>query len=83
MPCLHRAAAIAAVTFASPSAVFELQQALGPEFFDRLLSQCAAIALGPTTARALEARGHASTLAEPPSLEGLALTTFRVLQTRQ
>jgi uroporphyrinogen-III synthase len=74
---------IGAVTFASPSAVEELEHALGKGDFDRLLSNAAVVAIGPTTARALTERGHAPALAESATLRGLALTTFRLLQTRQ
>jgi len=70
---------IGAVTFASPSAVDELEQALGKDDFDRLLSSAAAVAIGPTTARALTERGHTPTLAESATLRGLANTTHRVL----
>lgn len=71
---------IGAVTFASPSAVEELEQAIGKDDFDRLLSGAAAVAIGPTTARALTDRGHAAALAESATLEGLAHTTFKLLQ---
>jgi len=74
---------IGAVTFASPSAVIELEQALGKESFDRLLEGAKAVAIGPTTARELAARGRGSVLAESATLRGLALTTFRLVQTRQ
>ena len=74
--------AVAAVTFASPSAVEELERALGKKDFDRLLSAAAAVAIGPTTARALAERGRTPVLAESSTLRGLALTTFRLLQTR-
>jgi uroporphyrinogen-III synthase len=74
--------AIGAVTFASPSAVSELAEALGEEDFQRLLSDAAAVAIGRTTARELSVRGHAVTVAESATLHGLALTTFRVLQAR-
>jgi len=74
--------AIGAVTFASPSAVSELAEALGEEDFQRLLSDAAAVAIGRTTARELAARGHAVTVAESATLHGLALTTLRVLQAR-
>ena len=77
-----RRGTIAAVTFTSPSTVAELERSLGAASFKRLLSRCAAIALGATTAQALTARGHACTLAQPASLQGLALTTFRLLQQR-
>jgi len=74
--------AIGAVTFASPSAVTELAQALGEEDFERLLSDAAAVAIGRTTARELSARGHAAVVAESATLHGLALTTLRLMQTR-
>jgi uroporphyrinogen-III synthase len=71
---------IGAVTFASPSAVDELEHALGKVDFDRLLSGAAAVAIGPTTARALTDRGHTPALAESATLQGLAHTTHRLLQ---
>lgn len=71
---------IGAVTFASPSAVDELEHALGKDDFDRLLGAAAAVAIGPTTARALTDRGHTPALAEAPTLQGLAHTTHRLLQ---
>jgi uroporphyrinogen-III synthase len=74
---------IGAVTFASPSAVIELERALGKESFDRLLSGAQAVAIGPTTARELAERGGTPVLAESATLQGLALTTYRILQTRQ
>ena len=74
---------IGAVTFASPSAVDELEHALGKEDFTRLLSGAAAVAIGPTTAKALTERGHTPALAESATLQGLAHTTHRILQTRQ
>jgi uroporphyrinogen-III synthase len=73
---------VGAVTFASPSAVEELERALGKDDFGRLLSTATAVAIGPTTARALAERGRAPALAESATLRGLALTTFRLLQTR-
>jgi uroporphyrinogen-III synthase len=73
---------IGAVTFASPSAVSELAQALGDGDFQRLLSGAAAVAIGRTTARELTTRGHAAVVAESATLHGLALTTLRLLQTR-
>jgi uroporphyrinogen-III synthase len=73
---------VGAVTFASPSAVEELERALGKDDFARLLSTATAVAIGPTTARALAERGRAPALAESATLRGLALTTFRLLQTR-
>jgi uroporphyrinogen-III synthase len=74
--------AIAAVTFASPSAVVELERALGKEHFDRLLKSAQAVAIGPTTARELVERGRAPVVAESATLRGLALTTFRSIQKR-
>lgn len=74
--------AIGAVTFTSPSAVEELDHALGDMHFNRLLSRSAIVALGPTTGRALIERGHQPVLAEPQTLQGLAATTFRLLQSR-
>ena len=73
---------IAAVTFASPSSVSELARSLGDPDFARLLANARAVAIGRTTARELERRGHAAVVAESPTLHGLALTTLRVLQTR-
>jgi uroporphyrinogen-III synthase len=70
---------IGAVTFASPSAVDELEHALGKNDFDRLLSGATAVAIGPTTARALTDRGHTPALAESATLQGLAHTTHRLL----
>jgi uroporphyrinogen-III synthase len=75
--------AIGAVTFASPSAVIELERSLGKDSFDRLLQNAKAVAIGPTTARELVARGRAPVLAESATLRGLALTTYRLVQTRQ
>jgi uroporphyrinogen III methyltransferase/synthase len=74
---------IGAVTFASPSAVIELERSLGKDSFDRLLEGAKAVAIGPTTARELVARGRTPVLAESATLRGLALTTFRSVQTRQ
>jgi uroporphyrinogen-III synthase len=75
-------AAVAAVTFASPSAVTELARSLGAEDFRRLLSSAAPVAIGRTTARELRARGHTAVIADPATLHGLAVTTLRLLQTR-
>jgi len=74
--------AIGAVTFASPSAVIELERALGKCDFERLLKHAPAVAIGPTTARELSERGRAPVLAESATLRGLATTTLRLLQTR-
>jgi len=74
--------AVSAVTFASPSAVIELERTLGKPYFDRLLDAAAAVAIGPTTARELLERGRAPVVAESATLRGLAETTFRLVQTR-
>ncbi|HEV7137665.1 MAG TPA: uroporphyrinogen-III synthase [Steroidobacteraceae bacterium] len=71
---------VGAVTFASPSAVAELEDALGKEDFARLLAAAPAIAIGPTTARALAERGHTPTLAESATLRGLAHTSLQALR---
>jgi uroporphyrinogen-III synthase len=73
---------IGAVTFTSPSAVEELDRALGPTAFNQLLDGAAAITLGTTTGRFLAARGFASVLAIPATLHGMAHTTLRFIQTR-
>lgn len=73
---------VGAVTFASPSAVIELERALGKPDFDRLLRSATAVVIGPTTAAALAERGHEAVTAESATLQGLALTTSRTLQTR-
>lgn len=75
--------AIGAVTFASPSAVIELERALGRENFDRLLGTAPAVAIGPTTARELAERGRSPVLAESATLAGLARTTHRLLGARR
>jgi uroporphyrinogen III methyltransferase / synthase len=75
-------AVIGAVTFASPSAVVELERALGRAHFTRLLAQADVVAIGPTTARALADRGRTAVLAESATLSGLAHTTLRLLQER-
>jgi uroporphyrinogen-III synthase len=74
---------IGAVTFASPSAVEELEHALGKNDFDRLLNAATAVAIGPTTAKALADRGHTPALAESATLRSLAHAAYRLLQTRQ
>jgi len=73
---------VAAVTFASPSAVTELARSLGEKDFARLLERAAAVAIGPTTARELERHGHHAVLAESATLHGLAMTTLQLLQER-
>ncbi|MBS0580124.1 MAG: uroporphyrinogen-III synthase [Proteobacteria bacterium] len=72
---------VGAVTFASPSAVAELAQALGEADFDRLLAAAPAVAIGTTTAREISARGHPAVIASSATLQGLARTTLRLLQT--
>jgi uroporphyrinogen-III synthase len=74
--------AIGAVTFTSPSAVEELDHALGIHTFDELLDSATAITLGATTGRTLASRGFPSVLAMPGTLLGMAQTTYRLLQTR-
>jgi uroporphyrinogen-III synthase len=71
---------LGAVTFASPSAVVELAQALGEADFARLLDRAPPVAIGRTTARALAAHGRNATLAETATLHGLALATYRLMQ---
>ena len=73
---------IGAVTFASPSAVIELENALGKADFEQLTTQAAVVAIGPTTARELIGRGRSPAVAESATLRGLAQTTYRLLQTR-
>ncbi len=73
---------IGAVTFTSPSAVAELDRALGPATFDRLLDSSTAITLGTTTGKALAFRGFPSVLAKPATLIGMAHTTLRLIQLR-
>jgi uroporphyrinogen-III synthase len=74
--------AIAAVTFASPSAVSELARALGEEDFGRLLAGAPPVAIGRTTARELTRHGARCAVAEVATLHSLALTTFNLLKTR-
>jgi uroporphyrinogen III methyltransferase/synthase len=73
---------IGAVTFASPSAVIELERALGKDDFDKLLTSAAAVAIGPTTARVLTELGCTPVMAESATLGGLANTAFKLVQTR-
>jgi uroporphyrinogen-III synthase len=72
--------AVGAVTFASPSAVAELESALGQEDFRRLLGGAPAVAIGPTTARALTDRGYTPKLAESATLRGLARSSLHVVR---
>jgi uroporphyrinogen-III synthase len=74
--------AIGAVTFTSPSAVIELDRALGADAFDSLLDCASAITLGPTTGKALAERGYPCVLATPATLAGMAHTTLRMIHTR-
>jgi uroporphyrinogen-III synthase len=74
--------AVAAVTFASPSAVTELARALGKEDFDRLLDAAVPVVIGRTTAAALKTLGHEAVVPEQATLESLALATYAALQTR-
>jgi uroporphyrinogen-III synthase len=73
---------VGAVTFTSPSAVEELERALGSTAFVRLLEGSSPVTLGSTTAHALAARGFSSVLAQPATFKGLADTTYRLLQLR-
>jgi|HubBroStandDraft_6_1064221.scaffolds.fasta_scaffold122757_2 uroporphyrinogen-III synthase len=73
---------IAAVTFASPSAVSELARALGEADFGRLLSAAPPVAIGRTTARELTRHGARCAVAEVATLRSLALTTFNLLKSR-
>ncbi|HEX5459637.1 MAG TPA: uroporphyrinogen-III synthase [Steroidobacteraceae bacterium] len=72
--------AVGAVTFASPSAVAELESALGREDLARLLARAPAVAIGPTTARALTERGYVAALAESATLRGLARTSLHAVR---
>jgi uroporphyrinogen-III synthase len=72
--------AVGAVTFASPSAVAELESALGQEDFRRLLGRAPAVAIGPTTARALTERGYTPKLAESATLRGLARSSLHAVR---
>jgi uroporphyrinogen-III synthase len=73
---------VGAVTFASPSAVIELERALGKDDFDKLLTTAAAVAIGPTTARVLTELGCTPDMAESATLRGLANTAFKLVQTK-
>ncbi len=74
---------IGAVTFASPSAVIELERALGGADFERLLADAPALAIGPTTARELEARAVTPVVASNHTLHGLALACEALLRAIQ
>lgn len=71
---------VGAVTFASPSAVIELERALGSGDFRRLLAAAPAVAIGPTTARELTVRGISPVVAEPHTLRGLALSCYALMR---
>src|SRR2546429_1289032 len=73
---------VGAVTFASPSAVTELARALGEEDFQRLLSGAAAGAIRAPHAPNPAPRGPTAVVAASATLQGLARTTHRLLQTR-
>lgn len=73
---------IGAITFTSPSAIEELDRALGTAAFNQLLADATPIALGTTTGRTLASRGFGSVLAMPATLTGIAHTTLRFIQTR-
>ncbi len=61
-----------AVTFASPSAVVGLQRVLGTDTFGRMLERSLTVAIGPTTAEALEQMGVSPTaVAHSSTLDGL------------
>lgn len=66
--------ALGAVTFASPSAVIEMERALGREQFRQLLTDAPALAIGPTSAHELDLRGVRSIIAATHTLRGLAET---------
>ena len=72
--------AVGAVTFASPSAVTELERALGERDFGQLLHDAPALAIGPTTAHQLATRGVAAVTASPHTLHALALACRALLQ---
>ncbi len=74
---------IAAVTFASPSAVIELERALGGADFERLLADAPALAIGRTTAHELEARAVTPVVASDHTLRGLALACEALLHAIQ
>lgn len=80
---LIRSGSVSAVLFASPSAVDGLSAALGARSFDALLRKAPAIAIGPTTARALAAHGIRATIAHPHTLRGLALAARHSLPEAQ
>ena len=75
--------AIDVVTFASPSAVESLQLSLQERGFSLLKRMSDAVAIGPTTAEALEETGWLPTAtADPSTLEGLADAVVITLTTK-
>jgi uroporphyrinogen-III synthase len=75
------AGSVQAVTFASPSAMEGLKKGLGAELFQRLADHIPGVAMGATTAGALEGEGwkHIE-VAKEPTLEGLAAAALRGAQ---
>lgn len=74
---------VGAVTFASPSAVVELDCALGRVDFERLLADAPALAIGPTTAQELEARAVTPLVAATHTLRGMALACHTLMRGTQ
>jgi uroporphyrinogen-III synthase len=71
---------VAAVTFASPSALGGLLAALGAEAAAGLLARVAVVSIGPTTSAALAAFGRTPDReASPSTLDGLADAALAVL----
>jgi uroporphyrinogen-III synthase len=63
---------VAAITFASPSAMEAFRAGVGEEFFGELARSIPAAVMGPTTARAVKEAGWSSLeVAGEPTLEGL------------
>ena len=71
-----------AVTFASPSAVSGLYEVLGRDLFGAILGRLPAVAIGDTTAEALEHLGTTpAAVARPSTLDGLVDAVVTVLTT--
>lgn len=69
------------LTFASPSAISGLAEALGDQELARLSSRCPTVVIGETTAHALAARGISpARIARPSTLDGLAAAVEQVAQ---